>query len=268
MADEPVRTEVRTDDGWLDFQDYFVRLRQAPDGPRGPLRRASRRPARRPRSSPRSSRRGDRHRAVEPDRLGRADPRGPRDDRRRSRGARARGVPVVAVSGIIGGKALKGPADRMLASLGHESTRAGRRPRLRRADRHVRARHRGRGARAGGRGARDPGRGDGHDHDRRRVTRPARGSVLEAVGTSLLGAGTAGAQPILSGVLTKGRFIAILALSNWLHKADERRHARCAGRGQAAGCRRRAKASDGSRARPPTHRGAWVRWRPRPPHAL
>ena len=32
-------------------------------------------------------------------------------DRRR---ARARGVPVVAVSGIVGGRALKGPADRML----------------------------------------------------------------------------------------------------------------------------------------------------------
>ena len=32
-----------------------------------------------------------------------------------SRGARARGVPVVAVSGIVGGRALKGPADRMLA---------------------------------------------------------------------------------------------------------------------------------------------------------
>ena len=31
MTDEPVRTEVRTDDGWLDFQDYFVRRHQAPD---------------------------------------------------------------------------------------------------------------------------------------------------------------------------------------------------------------------------------------------
>ena len=31
MSDEPVRTQVRTDDGWLDFQDYFVRLRQAPE---------------------------------------------------------------------------------------------------------------------------------------------------------------------------------------------------------------------------------------------
>ena len=31
MADEPVRTEVRTDDGWLEFQEYFVHRRQAPD---------------------------------------------------------------------------------------------------------------------------------------------------------------------------------------------------------------------------------------------
>jgi LPPG:FO 2-phospho-L-lactate transferase len=39
--------------------------------------------------------------------------------------ARDRGVPVIAVSGIIGGKALKGPADRMLVSLGHESSAFG-----------------------------------------------------------------------------------------------------------------------------------------------
>jgi LPPG:FO 2-phospho-L-lactate transferase len=31
----------------------------------------------------------------------------------------------VAVSGIIGGRALKGPADRMLASLGHETSALG-----------------------------------------------------------------------------------------------------------------------------------------------
>jgi LPPG:FO 2-phospho-L-lactate transferase len=34
-------------------------------------------------------------------------------------------APVMAVSPIIGGKALKGPADRMLASLGHESSALG-----------------------------------------------------------------------------------------------------------------------------------------------
>ena len=124
MADEPVRTEVRTDDGWLEFQDYFVRLRQAPDvrevrfvgieaarptaevvaaigaaaivviAPSNPI--VSVGPIL----------------AVPgmPDLLA---------------AARARGTRIVAISGIIGGKALKGPADRMLASLGHEPTALG-----------------------------------------------------------------------------------------------------------------------------------------------
>ncbi len=39
--------------------------------------------------------------------------------------ARERGVPLVAVSGIVGGKALKGPADRMLTSLGEEASALG-----------------------------------------------------------------------------------------------------------------------------------------------
>jgi len=30
MSDDPVRTRVRSDDGWLDFQDYFVRRQCAP----------------------------------------------------------------------------------------------------------------------------------------------------------------------------------------------------------------------------------------------
>ncbi|MGC2414700.1 MAG: 2-phospho-L-lactate transferase [Stellaceae bacterium] len=30
MSDDPVRTRLRTAKGWLDFQDYFVRLRSAP----------------------------------------------------------------------------------------------------------------------------------------------------------------------------------------------------------------------------------------------
>ncbi len=38
---------------------------------------------------------------------------------------RRSGTPVVAVSGIVGGRALKGPADRMLTSLGHRSSAAG-----------------------------------------------------------------------------------------------------------------------------------------------
>ena len=31
MADEPVRTQVRTDEGWLEFQEYFVRRHQVPE---------------------------------------------------------------------------------------------------------------------------------------------------------------------------------------------------------------------------------------------
>ncbi|MBA2488679.1 MAG: YvcK family protein, partial [Chloroflexi bacterium] len=31
MSDQPVRTEVRTADGWLDFQDWFVRRHHADD---------------------------------------------------------------------------------------------------------------------------------------------------------------------------------------------------------------------------------------------
>jgi LPPG:FO 2-phospho-L-lactate transferase len=34
-------------------------------------------------------------------------------------------APIVAVSPIVGGKALKGPADRMLATLGHEVSAVG-----------------------------------------------------------------------------------------------------------------------------------------------
>lgn len=31
MSDSSIATEVRTDDGWLEFQDYFVRRRQEPE---------------------------------------------------------------------------------------------------------------------------------------------------------------------------------------------------------------------------------------------
>ncbi len=30
MSDDPVRTRLRTDEGWLDFQDYFVHRRCEP----------------------------------------------------------------------------------------------------------------------------------------------------------------------------------------------------------------------------------------------
>jgi LPPG:FO 2-phospho-L-lactate transferase len=124
MTDEPVRTQVRTDDGWLDFQDYFVRLRQAPEVRE--VRFAGIESARPTEEV------GAAVEAAEVIVIAPSNPIvsvGPilavpgMSDALAS--ARSRGVRIVAVSGIVGGKALKGPADRMLASLGHESTALG-----------------------------------------------------------------------------------------------------------------------------------------------
>jgi LPPG:FO 2-phospho-L-lactate transferase len=124
MADEPVRTQVRSDDGWLDFQDYFVRLRQAPE-----VRevRFAGIEAARPTAEVLAAIEAAEVIVIAPSNPivsvgpilavpGMSEALGV---------ARTRGVPIVAVSGIVGGKALKGPADRMLASLGHESTALG-----------------------------------------------------------------------------------------------------------------------------------------------
>ena len=125
MTDAPVRTQVRTDEGWLEFQEYFVHRHQAPDvhevrfdgieaaPPTAAVLDAL--------AGADSSSSGRRTRSC---RSGRSwpCPGWPR----RIAAARGRGVPVMTVSGIIGGRALKGPADRMLVSLGHESQRAGR----------------------------------------------------------------------------------------------------------------------------------------------
>jgi LPPG:FO 2-phospho-L-lactate transferase len=124
MADEPVRTEVRTDDGWLEFQEYFVHRRQAPEVRE--IRLAGVEASR-----------------LTPDvsaALAAADaivvcPSNPIVSvgpilavpgiREAIADARSRGVRVVAVSPIVGGRALKGPADRMLVSLGHEASALG-----------------------------------------------------------------------------------------------------------------------------------------------
>ncbi|HKF85869.1 MAG TPA: 2-phospho-L-lactate transferase, partial [Candidatus Limnocylindrales bacterium] len=124
MSDDPIATEVRTAGGWLEFQEYFVHQRQAPDVLE--LRFA-----------------GIESAAPTPEVLAaieQADaiviaPSNPLVSvapilgvpglRDAIASARARGVPVAAVSPIVGGKALKGPADRMLTALGHESSALG-----------------------------------------------------------------------------------------------------------------------------------------------
>ncbi|HSS35669.1 MAG TPA: 2-phospho-L-lactate transferase, partial [Patescibacteria group bacterium] len=117
MADEPVRTLVRTDDGWLEFQEYFVHRHQVPtvhavrfDG----IDRA--RPT------------AEVAEALATARVVLVAPSNPIVSlgpilavpgmREALASARGRGVPIVAVSGIVAGRALKGPADRMLVSLG------------------------------------------------------------------------------------------------------------------------------------------------------
>ena len=120
MTDAPVRTQVRTDDGWLDFQEYFVHRHQ---GPRSTRSASTGIEAARPTDAVLAA-------------LGEADvivigPSNPIVSlgpilavpgmAEAIADARHAGVPVMAVSGIIGGKALKGPADRMLVSLGHEA---------------------------------------------------------------------------------------------------------------------------------------------------
>ncbi len=124
MCDEPVATAVGTPEGWLEFQEYFVRRRQAPavgalrfDGIGGA------------RPTPEVLGALASATAVV---VGPSNPLvsigpilalpGLRDA---LAGARARGARVAAVSPIVGGRALKGPADRMLASLGHEPSALG-----------------------------------------------------------------------------------------------------------------------------------------------
>jgi LPPG:FO 2-phospho-L-lactate transferase len=124
MTDQSVRTRLRTDDGWLDFQDYFVRLRQAPDVREirfEGVESASLTPECR-----------EAIRSAETIVIAPSNPIvsiGPilavPGLLAEILSARSRGVPTVGVSGIVGGKALRGPADRMMFGLGEESSALG-----------------------------------------------------------------------------------------------------------------------------------------------
>ncbi len=124
MADDPVRTEVRTDDGWLEFQEYFVHRHQAPT-----VHEVRFRGVDEARITPEVAAAID---AAEVVVIAPSNPIVSIGPLLAVPGlvpalaaARSRGVPVVAMSGIIGGVALKGPADRMLTSLGHASSAVG-----------------------------------------------------------------------------------------------------------------------------------------------
>jgi LPPG:FO 2-phospho-L-lactate transferase len=124
MADEAVRTEVLTADGWLEFQEYFVHRHQEPA-----VHEVRFRGVDDARATPEARAALD---AAEVVVIAPSNPivsigpilsvPGMRDA---VSGVRERGIPVVAISGIVGGKALKGPADKMLASLGRDSSAVG-----------------------------------------------------------------------------------------------------------------------------------------------
>ncbi len=118
-TDDRWRTVIETDEGPLEFQDYFVRRRQVPEV-RGVRHDGDARPTDAVLAA-----------IAEADLLvlGPSNPIvsiGPILELPGMRDAVASAsAPTVAVSPIIGGKALKGPADRMLASLGHDSSALG-----------------------------------------------------------------------------------------------------------------------------------------------
>jgi LPPG:FO 2-phospho-L-lactate transferase len=124
MTDSEVRTEVGTDEGWLEFQEYFVHRHQAPDVREVRFRGIE--------AAAPTAEVVDAIQTADVVIIGPSNPivsigpilavPGMTDllaDARRA------GTPIVGVSGIIGGRALKGPADRMLTSLGHCATAAG-----------------------------------------------------------------------------------------------------------------------------------------------
>lgn len=118
-TDDPYRTTLETDEGRLAFQDYFVRRRQEPE-----VRALVMEGADRARPTPAVlDAIGNAGLVV----IGPSNPIvsiGPILELPGVRAAVAL-ARVVAVSPIVAGRALKGPADRMLASLGHEATALG-----------------------------------------------------------------------------------------------------------------------------------------------
>lgn len=120
MTNDSAATYVRTPDGRLPFQEYFVKLGQRPEVLEVDLSAASS-----------SSAAPGVLEAIEQAEAVIVAPSNPfisvgpilavRGIRQALRDTRA---PVAAISPIVGGKALKGPADRMLASLGFESSAA------------------------------------------------------------------------------------------------------------------------------------------------
>jgi LPPG:FO 2-phospho-L-lactate transferase len=116
VTDDPVRTRLRTDEGWLDFQDYFVRLQCRPV-----VRELAFAGADRARAHPDllAALGSERLRAVI---ICPSNPFISVEPILAVPGVRAAlaacPAPVIAVSPIIGGRAVKGPTAKMMTELG------------------------------------------------------------------------------------------------------------------------------------------------------
>ena len=121
MTDDIVRTKLRTDEGWLSFQDYFVRLRHAVDVHEVHFH-------------------GIEHAEATPEVLAAIEaadrilvaPSNPFVSvgtilavPAMLEALLATSAPIVAVSPLIGGAAVRGPADRMFVTLGGEASALG-----------------------------------------------------------------------------------------------------------------------------------------------
>lgn len=123
MSDDPVRTRVRAAQGWLDFQDYFVRQRCAPAVTAIEFRDVERA---RPQPLAIAALADPTLRAVV---ICPSNPLISIEPILAVPGMRvalaACHAPVIAVSPIVGGKALKGPTTKMLRELGSAADAAG-----------------------------------------------------------------------------------------------------------------------------------------------
>lgn len=120
MSDDAVRTRVRTDEGWLDFQEYFVEQKCEPV-----VRELSYAGAAQAKPSPgltSALRRGglDAICICPSNPYLSIDPILAVSDIRAALGQAA--APVIAISPIVGGRALKGPTAKIMGELGLQSS--------------------------------------------------------------------------------------------------------------------------------------------------
>jgi LPPG:FO 2-phospho-L-lactate transferase len=122
-TDDPVRTKLRTDEGWLDFQDYFVRLQCRPVVRELAFVGSD---DARPHADLLAALRDERLRAVvicPSNPFISVEPILAVSGMRQALSGCA--APVIAVSPIIGGRAVKGPTAKMMTELGMIPSAAG-----------------------------------------------------------------------------------------------------------------------------------------------